>query len=161
MGDVGGDLIGLIGREKFTDPLLSVGELSATLDRPVTGFAAGVCPFAFPVIAPGPRSRLAPLAPVFLGGGELIRRGGSTLAGRRMDLTGKGGGEAYLLGTDGTGGATSALLRDGGRRFGDGSRNVRSVMEPPLFCRCRPGRPAALPMEELEACLCSMRLVWI
>jgi hypothetical protein len=54
------------------------------------------------------------------------------------------------LGTEGTGGA----LGSGGLFLpGDGLRNVRSVMDPELDCRCGPpGRDciAPLPLEEAE-----------
>lgn len=45
-------------------------------------------------------------------------------------------------------------------RAGDESRNVLSVIDPELPCRWTPGRPpATLPFEDVEPCLCIIRLV--
>ena len=71
-------------------------------------------------------STLVPL-PACVGGGDIIRSGGSKLAALfRFDWS--------LFGMGGTGGATGAMF---GLPFvgpGEGDRNVRSVIEPPLFC---------------------------
>lgn len=67
-------------------------------------------------------------------------------------------------GTGGIGGGDATPLLDAGR-VGEGDRNVRSVIEPELFCRWRGiprprlGGLAALPFDEFEFCLCSIRLV--
>ena len=51
----------------------------------------------------------------------------------------------------------SSIDRDGGRRAGDESLKVLSVIELPLSLRFKaPGRaffPGALPVEDIDACL--------
>ncbi len=93
-----------MGLEKLTDPLLPVRSSSATLPRLVTRCAD--CPLRRVVMTPGPLSRLTPRPPVFFGGGELTRSGGSILEARRCDFWGTGGtGDEYPFGSAGTGGA--------------------------------------------------------
>ena len=161
LGDVG-DAEGLMGLEKLIDPRRV--DCSVSCQSPDLGLCRGASLFSRPGITPGPRSRLTPRPPGILGGGELKRSGGSTLAGRRFDLVGTGGGDAYSFGRVGNGGGVSFCILDGGRRLGDGSRKVRSVMEPELFCLCRlPGRrplPWALPLDEVDPWRCNMRLVF-
>ena len=112
---------------------------------------------------PGPLSRLTP-RPLGLGGGERTLSGGSTLAARRPDLTGTGGGEdMYPLGRAGTGGGSSFVgMLPEILRFGEGSLNDRSVIDPELFCRCNPPRTLglALPLEDVDPRRC-IRLVCI
>ena len=45
-------------------------------------------------------------------------------------------------------------------RRGEFSRNVRSVIDPPLPCLCSVGLVAALPFDEFDSRRC-MRLVWM
>ncbi len=108
---------------------------------------------------PGPLSKLTP-RPEGLGGGERTLRGGSTLAARRPDFAGTGGGEdMYPLGRAGTGGGSSSVrIPDAVFRLGEGSLNDRSIIEPELFCRCNIG--LALPLEDVDPRLC-IRLVCI
>lgn len=110
---------------------------------------------------PGPLSKLTPRPPR-RGFGEPILSGGSTLAGLRIDFAGTGGGEAYSRGSAGTGGASSSCMIDEFLPFGEGSLNVRSVIEPELFFRCNSaGRALTLPVEETDPCRCTMRFVCI
>jgi hypothetical protein len=101
-----------------------------------------------------------------LGRGDVTRgsTGVSMLAARLCDCVGSGGGR--LFGMAGTGGASSKLGR-ADPRFGDGSRNVRSVIEPelPLRSSWAPGCPrtdpvAELPIEEFELALRIVLFVW-
>ena len=128
VGDVGGVFLGLMGLEKLIEPLLSSLTSSGMLE-----FRIADCLEGLVTLTPGPLSRLTPRPPGSLGGGELTRSGGSTLAGRRFDLAGTGGGDANALGRGGIGGGSSPLGRVDGPRFGEGSRNVLSVMEPELL----------------------------
>lgn len=160
VGDAGGVFLGLMGLEKLIEPLLSSLTSSGMLE-----FRIADCLFGLAVLTPGPLSRLTPRPPDSLGGGELTRWAGSTLAGRLSDLAGTGGGDAYALGSGGIGGGSSPVGRFDGTRLGEGSRKVLSVMEPELLWRERPPGlrplPLALPCDDVELCLCSMRLVWI
>ena len=160
VGDVGGVSLGLMGLEKLIEPLLSSLPSSGMLE-----FRIADCLLGLVALTPGPLSRLTPRPPESLGGGELTRSGGSTLAGRRCDLAGTGGGDAYALGSGGIGGGSSPVGRVDGPRLGEGSRNVLSVIEPELLCLERPpGRRTlfpALPCDDVEFCLCSIRLVRI
>lgn len=54
-----------------------------------------------------------------------------------------------------------ARTRAGVPRPGEGSRNVRSVIDPELFCRCIPGRAGPLPLDVTDSRLCTIRLVCI
>lgn len=147
----------------MTDPLLagrSDPVNSCTLPRLVF-LCAGLLGAVEPLTGP----KLDPLPLAALGGGEDIRIGGaSTLAARRTDLVGVG--DCRFLGIAGTGGAS---LRSGpcGPRLGEGSRKVRSDMEPelPLRSSCDAGLlpplPATeLPMEEADSLLRIVRFVW-
>ena len=161
-GEIGGVPRGLIGLEKLTDPLFNSCSLSVKLPRLV--FLARACLLGLPVMTPGPLSRLTPRPPVSLGGGDKTRSGGSTLAGRLCDFTGTGGGDAYSFGIGGIGGGSSALILAEEPRFGDGSRKVLSVIEPELFCRCRPGfcgLLATLPCDDVEVRRWIIRFVCI
>ena len=152
--------MGLMGREKLIDPLFSAGAASATLVRLVT--RGLVCPFGLAVITPGPLSKLTPLPPAFVGGGEPMRCGGSTLDALRDDLVGTGGGDTYPRQSEGTGGGSSARFPGAAPRFGEGWRNVLSVMDPELFCRCgQPGPTVALPLDAADSRLCIIRFVCI
>jgi hypothetical protein len=69
-----------------------------------------------------------------------------------------------LFGIAGTGGASTALGTGAAGLDGDGSRNVRSVMDPelPLRCNCDPGRAVPdteLPIEDVEPLLFIVRFV--
>ena len=101
--------------------------------------------------------RLLPLPLVSLGAGDVIRAGGaSMLAVRRWDP------DCMLCGIVGTGGASTAL---GTGLPGEGSRNVRSDMDPELNLRSICGVPALcdplieLPTEDVEAVLFKVRFV--
>lgn len=68
------------------------------------------------------------------------------------------------MGIDGTGGAFTALRTGAEALAGDGSRNVRSVIEPelPLRINCAPGGPRPdpeLPAEDVEPALLSVLFV--
>jgi hypothetical protein len=79
-------------------------------------------------------------------------------------LVGTGGVEVYSRGSAGTGGASSRRVLDKFPRFGEGSLNVRSVIDPELFFRCKcksAARALTLPLEEIDACRCNMRFVCI
>lgn len=155
-----------VGKEKLTDPLLagrSTPVSSCTLDRP-----DDLWPFLllFCAIPVGPRLDPRPLAR--FGGGEATRIPGfSRLAARRCDLVGMGGWPDCIdLGMAGTGGASGELGTGPEAREGDGSRNVRSVMEPELPRRtnCDPGGPypvpdPELPTEDVEPALLIVLLV--
>ena len=78
VGDAGGEVCGLIGREKLTEERLVAGSaaaISALILRCTGGFFPGRRPI------PGPRSRLTPLPPV-VNGGDPTLSAGSTLHGR-------------------------------------------------------------------------------
>lgn len=110
---------------------------------------------------PGPLSKLTPRPPRRRFGDPILS-GGSTLAGLRTDLKGTGGGDVYSRGSAGTGGALSSCVLDKFPRFGEGSLNVRSVIDPELEFRCNcAGRALTLPLEETDDCLCNMRFVCI
>jgi hypothetical protein len=86
------------------------------------------------------------------------------LAARLCDCVGSAGGRFF--GIEGTGGTLSKLGR-ADPRFGDGSRNVRSVIEPelPLRSSWEPGGPRTdpeteLPIEEFEFVLRIVLFVW-
>lgn len=107
-----------------------------------------------------PLSTLTPRPPGLVGGGDTTRvGGGSRLEARLEDLGGTAG---MSLGNAGTGGALSTGEPTLFILPGDGERNVLSVIEPVLFCRCMAdgGRPAALVFDALEDLRC-MRLVCI
>jgi hypothetical protein len=107
--------------------------------------------------------RLDPRPVVLYGGGDARRVGGaSRLAVRRCAADGV---RLISFGMEGTGGASAAL---GTGRAGEGSRKVRSDIDPllPRRCRLAPGGPFAdpateLPMDELEPALRSILFVWI
>lgn len=101
-----------------------------------------------------------------LGKGDTTRgiTGISILATRLCDFVGSAGG--MFFGMVGTGGASSKLGR-ADPLFGDGFRNVRSVIEPklPLRSSCDPGGPRTdpeteLPIEEFELVLRIVLFVW-
>ena len=107
-------------------------------------------------ITPGPLSRLTPRPPPIRGVGDEILSGGSALMGRLGDFAGIDGAPTYAFGRGGIGGGSSLYPLGEGPRFGEGSRNVLSVIEPELPCRSRPDLfpfPAALPCDEVELCL--------
>jgi len=143
----------------LTDPLLpgrSVPVSSWTLDILTTlGALLGVC-----VLRGG--CRLVPRPVVWFGGGDEIR-----IAGCALDaLLPTAGVSISCAGIAGTGGASRALGR-ATPRFGDGSRNVLSDIEPELSRRssCGLGRPVTDPAtelarEEVEALLRRVRFVW-
>lgn len=90
--------------------------------------------------------------------------GVSMLTARLCDVVGSAGGRFF--GIAGTGGASPQLGR-ADPRFGDGSRNVRSVIEPelPLRSSWDPGGPRTdpeteLPIEEFELVLRIVLFVW-
>lgn len=155
-GDVG---LELVGKEKLTDPLLpglSTPVSSCTLDNLVTldPVLLGVV-----LVIPGPRLDPRPLA--LLGGGEVRRAGGSRLAVRRCVAERE---RVMFFGIDGTGGASGAL---GTPRAGEGSRKVRSDIDPLLPRRSRevPRVPFADPaielaIDEFDPALRSILLVW-
>lgn len=106
-------------------------------------------------VVPGPKLDPRPLA--LFGGGDATRIGGaSRLAARRWDFLEATG---IFLGSEGTGGASTAL---GTPRAGDGSRNVRSDIDPLLPRRSRVGLtdPATeLPIDDCEPDLRSILFV--
>lgn len=125
-GDVG---LEFVGKEKLTDPLLagrSTPISSCTLAKLVT---LGPDPLDMAVVVAGPR--LDPLPVALFGGGEVTRAGGSRLAVRRCAADGAG---LIFFGMEGTGGASAAL---GTGRAGEGSRKVRSDIDPLLPRRWR------------------------
>jgi hypothetical protein len=140
-GDVG---LELVGKEKLTDPLLpglSTPVSSCTLDKLVT-----LDPFLLGAVAVVPGPRLDPRPVALLGGGEVMRAGGSRLAVRRCAAERE---RVMFFGIDGTGGASGAL---GTPRAGEGSRKVRSDIDPLLPRRSRvpfPGVPLTDPAFEL------------
>lgn len=81
------------------------------------------------------RSTLEPLPPLPDGVGDIMRCGGSRLADLLCAL-------GMFFGSAGTGGASGAGDTASFERPGDGDLKVRSVMDPPLFCRCSPPLPA-------------------
>jgi len=100
------------------------------------------------------------------GRGDAIRgsTGVSMLAARLCDFIGSADGR--FLGMAGTGGALSKLGR-ADALLGDGSRKVRSVIEPelPLRSSSAPGGPLVdpeteLPIEEFELVLRIVLFVW-
>jgi Fe2+ transport system protein FeoA len=125
-GDVG---LELVGKEKLTDPLLpglSKPVSSSTLDKLVTldpGLLRRVA------VVVGPRLDPRPLA--LFGGGDVMRAGGSRLAVRRCTADKL---RVIFFGMAGTGGASAAL---GTGRAGEGSRKVRSDIDPLLPRRSR------------------------
>ena len=138
-----------VGREKLTDPRLagrSTPVSSCTLDNP-----ADLWPALLGV------TRLDPRPVALFGGGDATRMAGaSILVARRWALDG------MFFGMAGTGGASGALGTGCSGLFGDGSRNVLSVIDPELPLRCNWGRvdPATeLPTEDTEADLFIVRFV--
>ena len=130
---------------------------SWTLPKLVTLGAAFVC------IAFGFLSKLTPRPVLLFGGGDMMRMGGSRLAVLRCDCCGVDVCFLYVFGRAGTGGGSSANPLDKGRPFGEGSRNVLSVIDPLLPCLCRLGRRpvgVALPFEENEFCRAMVLFVW-
>src|ERR1700722_1727930 len=94
-------------------------------------------------------SRLDPLPVARLGGGDATRVASiSALAARLCDFIGPGG--MMSFGIVGKGGASSMIGR-AGPRFGDGSRNVRSIIDPelPLRSSWDPVGPRVDPATEL------------
>lgn len=94
--------------------------------------------------------------------GEKGRAGATSRLAERLEFFKFFGIGGMFSGSAGTGGATSTPDRDGGRP-GDGLRNVRSVIEPELFCLSNVFLPlplGAFDREALDDLLC-MRLVWI
>lgn len=87
--------------------------------------------------------------------------GASWLAALRWDLVGIGGWPCCMsFGIIGTGGAFGALGTGAEALDGEGSRNVRSVIEPelPLRTNCDPGGPrpddaTELPTEDVDPAL--------
>ena len=146
IGEIGGDTDGLMGREKLTDPLFPPRSCSIMFLR--LGFLGPGGFFDWTEGTPGPRSRLTPLPPDNLGGGEVMRSGGSALAGLLTSLEAPDA--AYAFGRAGIGGGCSSLNLDIGRE-GDCSRNVLSVIDPELPCLLRRPGAAALPFEEFDA----------
>ena len=61
------------------------------------------------------------------------------------------------MGSAGTGGGSSSRVVPRLARFGDGSLKVRSVIDPELFCLCRPG--IELPLDETDPDLWALRFV--
>ena len=124
---IGGDM----GREKLMLllllPCLSRSGLSVTFDNLFVGReVAGGGMLALSALDPLPPPR---------GEGDVMRCGGSKLADLLCPSD-------TFLGNAGTGGASGA--GDTGPSFrppGEGERNVRSVMDPPLFCRIMPPLP--------------------
>jgi hypothetical protein len=141
----------------LTDPLLfgrSTPVSSCTLAR-LEFLCADLLGAWFPRYG----SRLDPRPVAWFGRGDATRgkTGVSILAARLCDFVGSTG--VRFLGIAGTGGASSKLGR-ADPRFGDGSRNVRSVMDPelPLRSNWAPGGPridpaTELPIEEFELVL--------
>jgi len=102
------------------------------------------------VPATGPRLEPLPLAG--FGGGDEKRIGGaSILVALRCAFSCE-----MSLGIAGTGGASGAL---GTPLAGEGSRNVRSDIDPLLPRRSRSGRPTELPTDDVEPDLRSIRFV--
>ena len=110
-------------------------------------------------------SKLDPRPDTRFGGGEATRvTGVSTLVARLCGVV--GGIEVMFFGIAGTGGALSMFGR-AGPLLGDGSRNVRSVIDPELPRRSSwvPGGPRSdpvteLPIEEFELVLRIVLFVW-
>lgn len=109
-----------MGREKFTEPMLPCRSASCTSGSVILSLreeAAAELPA---------RSTETPLLP--RGVGDMMRWGGSVLAERRwLPLP------LRLVGSDGTGGASTAGDIVPLARPGEGDRNVRSLMEPLLL----------------------------
>lgn len=100
---------------------------------------------------------------LFGGGDATLIGGASRLAARRCDFCGITGACWIFLGMAGTGGASAAL---GTPREGEGSRNVRSVIEEelPLLSSCGLGCPfvdpaTELPTDDVEPLLRIVRFV--
>jgi hypothetical protein len=157
IGEVG---LELVGKEKLTDPLLS------GRSAPVSSDTLDEFDILWPVLLGGDAMAVDPKLdprPWDLFGGGDATRSASQLAALRWDLAGIEGG--ILCGIAGTGGASGAL-GTGAERPGEGSRNVRSVIDPELPRRSNCGLwpflwdPATeLPMEEVEPLLRRVLLV--
>lgn len=143
----------------MTDPLLagrSAPVSSCTLDNP----DVWPCFLGLGAIPIGPRLDPLPL-PLFGGGDATRMAGASWLAALRWDLSGiDDWRRCIFLGIIGTGGAFGALGTGAEALDGDGSRNVRSVIEPelPLRTNCDPGGPrpvdaTELPTDEVDPAL--------
>lgn len=132
----------MVGREKLTNDPLPFRSCSTsrswTLVKPVTRCAAILLP-----VGTSARSKLTPRPDPLVGGGDVMRPGGSRLAVRRCVFDVGGGGRT---GSAGTGGASSTLPRTE-PRLGELGLNVLSDMEPLLLCLCspRPPGPMTLP----------------
>jgi hypothetical protein len=148
----------------LTDPLLFGRSI------PVSAWKLAILEFicAGPLRVWLPRydCRLDPLPVAGLGWGDVTRCSTSVsmLAARLCDFVGSAGGRFF--GMAGTGGATPKPGR-ADALFGDGSRNVRSVIEPelPLRSSWDPGGPCTdpdteLPIEEFELVLRIVLFVW-
>jgi hypothetical protein len=155
-GDIG---LEFVGKEKLTDPLL------AGRSRPISSCTLAKLVTLDPdllgdvIVVAGPRLDPRPVA--LFGGGDVMRAGGSRLAVRRCAADGV---RLIFFGMAGTGGASAAL---GTGRAGEGSRKVRSDIDPLLPRRWRvcPGGPpfdpaTELPIDEVEPVLWSILLVW-
>lgn len=129
---------GEMGREKLMEDWLPYWSSSGTWERP----EGRGCPLSG--VPETPRSRLTPLPPP-LATGEPPRYAGSKLEARRCRALSAG----TFRGSFGTGGASWSM---GLLRAGEGSRKVRSVMEPELEWRRNVGACCwlALPCDECE-----------
>jgi hypothetical protein len=111
---------------------------------------------------PGPREDPRPVA--LFGGGDATRMGGASRLAALLCAAAFFPGGGIDFGMAGTGGASTAL---GTGRAGEGSRNVRSDIDPLLPLRCSSGRgspivdPAVeLVMDAFEVALRSILFVW-
>lgn len=140
-----------MGREKFTEFLLAPFAWPAWFV-----FSGGGLTPRFCAVLPT-ASTLAPRPPTRVGWGDCIL----FICGSKLEARLCCVGVAFIVaGTAGTGGASGSILElpfPAPGRCGEGERNERSVMEPLLFVRCRPGLagdivrlPLALPCDEVE-----------
>lgn len=111
---------------------------------------------------PGPREDPRPVA--LFGGGDATRMGGASRLAALLCAAAFFPDAGIDFGMAGTGGASTAL---GTGRAGEGSRNVRSDIDPLLPLRCSSGRgspivdPAVeLVMDAFEVALRSILFVW-